>query len=136
MKIRQILIKVKTLNEMAAGFKRVWKKAAKDESTPPAVETICFESVEDMQKFLSPERIRLLNAIHERRPASILALARLLERDRKNVSEDVKMLEAVGLLERKVTKKEKNKVELVVDYDRIRLEIALKPFTIDKDAAA
>lgn len=135
MKTRQILIEVKTLDKMAAEFKRVWKRATKGESVPPAVETICFEGIEDMQKFLSPERIRLLNAVHEKRPASILALAKLLERDRKNVTEDVKLLESVGLLERKVAKKEKNKVELVVDYDRIRLEIALKPFVVGRDAA-
>lgn len=135
MKTRQILIEVKTLDKMAAEFKRVWKKAAKGESAPPAVETICFERIEDMQRFLSPERIRLLNAVHERRPASILALAKLLERDRKNVTEDVKMLEAVGLIERKVTKKERNKIELIVNYDRIRLEIALKPFVVGRDAA-
>lgn len=110
---------------MADEFKHTWKKASRGESISAAAETICFDSVEEMQKFLSPERIRLLRAIHEKKPKSILELAKTLDRDRKNVTEDVKMLESVGLIERKATKKNKEKVELVVDYDRIQMDIAV-----------
>lgn len=95
---------------------------------PPAAETIRFDSAEEMQKFLSPERIRLIRAIHKQKPASIIALAKLLGRNRKNVTEDVKMLESVGLIERKPPKtgrSKKAKVELVVDYDRIQMDIAV-----------
>ncbi len=125
MKIKHITLKVKTLDEMAADFKRAWKEAGKGKSVREAAESICFDSVEDMQKFLSPERIRLLKTVHEKTPKSILELARMLERDRKNVTEDVKMLEAVGLIERKAAKRGKEKVELVVDYDRIQMDIAV-----------
>ena len=125
MKIKHITLKVKTLDEMAADFKRTWKEAGKGKSVREAAETICFDSVEDMQKFLSPERIRLLRMVHERAPKSIYELAKLLGRDRKNVTEDIKMLEAVGLIERKAAKSGKEKVELVVDYDRIQMDIAV-----------
>ncbi len=110
---------------MAADFKRAWKEAGKGRSAREAIETICFDSVEDMQKFLSPERIRLLRMVHEKTPKSIYELAKMLDRDRKNVTEDVKMLEGVGLIERKAAKNGKQKVELVVDYDRIQMDIAV-----------
>lgn len=125
MKIKRITLKVKTLDKMAADFKRAWKDAGKGKSERAAAETICFDSVEDMQKFLSPERIRLLRTVHEKNPKSIYELAKLLDRDRKNVTEDVKMLEAVGLIERKTAKRDKEKVELVVDYDKIQMDIAV-----------
>lgn len=125
MKIKHIILKVKTIDEMAADFKQTWKEAGKGKSVREAAETICFDSVEDMQKFLSPERIRLLRMVHEKNPKSIYELAKLLGRDRKNVTEDIKMLEAVGLIERKAAKGGKEKVGLVVDYDRIQMDIAV-----------
>ncbi|MBI5903035.1 MAG: MarR family transcriptional regulator [Deltaproteobacteria bacterium] len=63
--------------------------------------------------------------VHERTPKSIYELAKLLGRDRKNVTEDIKILENVGLIERKVAKSGKEKVALVVDYDRIQMDIAV-----------
>lgn len=126
MKIKHIRLQVKTLDEMAAEFKRVWKNISRGKLASTAAETICFDSVEDIQKFLSPERIRLLKAVHEKKPSSIYELAKMLYRDRKNVTEDVKMLESIGLIERKTAKrKDKEKVELVVNYDRIQIDIAV-----------
>lgn len=128
MKIKHILLQVKTIDEMAGDFKSTWKRASRGEAMPVAAETICFDNAEEMQKFLSPERIRLIRAIHDRKPKSIVELAAFLKRDRKNVTEDVKMLEAVGLIARKTPKKNlknKEKVELIVDYDRIRMDIAV-----------
>lgn len=125
MKIKHITLKVKTLDEMAADFKHAWGEAGKGKTVREAAETICFDSVEEMQKFLSPERIRLLRTVHEKNPKSIYELAKMLDRDRKNVTDDVKMLEAVGLIERKAVKSNKDKVELVVDYDRIQMDIAV-----------
>lgn len=125
MKVKRITLKVKTIDDMAVDFKRAWKDAGNGKAVREAAETICFESVEDMQKFLSPERIRLLRMVHEMNPKSIYALAKLLERDRKNVTEDVKMLASVGLIERKAARGGKEKVQLVVDYDSIRMDIAV-----------
>ncbi|MBI3795163.1 MAG: MarR family transcriptional regulator [Nitrospinae bacterium] len=113
---------------MAKEFKQTWKAATGGKKVPSAVETICFDSTEEMQKFLSPERIRLIRTIHDLKPKSIIELATQLERDRKNVTEDVKMLESVGLIERKRRikgGKSKEKVRLSVDYDRIQLDIAV-----------
>lgn len=128
MKIKHILLQVKSLDKMAKEFKQTWKAATGGKKVPSAVETICFDSTEEMQKFLSPERIRLIRTIHDLKPKSIIELATQLERDRKNVTEDVKMLESVGLIERKRRikgGKSKEKVRLSVDYDRIQLDIAV-----------
>lgn len=130
MRVKRVLLQAQSLDGMADDFKRAWKKAARGEALPVATETLCFESAEEMQKFLSPERIRLIRTVHLNKPDSIVALAALLGRDRKNVTDDVKLLESVGLIERKSRKplkrgKGKAKVELVVGYDRIRMDIAV-----------
>ncbi len=128
MKIKHILLQVKSLDKMAKEFKQTWKTAIGGKDIPSVVETICFDSTEEMQKFLSPERIRLIRVIHDFRPKSIIELAKQLDRDRKNVTEDVKMLESVGLIERKRRVKGgkgKERVQLSVDYDRIQLDIAV-----------
>lgn len=125
MKTKRIILEVKSLDEMADEFKDTWKRAQKGKRLSEATESICFDSVEEMHRFLSPERVRLLRVVHEKKPESISGLAKILKRDRKNVTEDVKMLEEVGLLERKKEKGEKDKVGLVVDYDKIQMEIAV-----------
>jgi predicted transcriptional regulator len=125
MKVKRILLDIKSLDEMAKEFKETWEKASQGKHLPAAKETICFENAEEMHKFLSPARLWLIRTIHEAKPASIYELAKILGRDRKNVTEDVKMLEEIGLIKRKVAKRKKEKVELVVDYDRIQMEIAV-----------
>ncbi len=125
MKVKRILLEVKSLDRMVEEFKDTWKKAIKGERLSEAPETICFDSVEEMHRLLSPERVRLLRVVHEKRPESISELARMLKRDRKNVTDDVRMLEEVGLIERRTEKGKREKVELVVDYDRIQMEIAV-----------
>lgn len=60
--------------------------------------------------------------IREGRPASLHELARLAQRNIKNVSEDVKYLAQVGLIE---LEDSANRVSARVNYDKILLEIAV-----------
>lgn len=59
--------------------------------------SITFENPIEMAKVLTPERIRLYQAV-KRRETSVTDLANGLKRDRSSVSRDVRLLETKGLL--------------------------------------
>jgi predicted transcriptional regulator len=63
---------------------------------------IVARTPEDVAKILTNERIRLLQMVREKNPESISELASLLDRSQSNVSNDVKYLEGIGLLELEV----------------------------------
>ena len=67
-------------------------------------------------------RLELLHIIKARTPKSIKELAEMAKRDMKNISEDVKYLEQIGLLEKKDKEKE---IRPVINYDKLALEIGL-----------
>ena len=57
-----------------------------------------------------------------KRPSSINELARIVKRDVKNVADDVKYLEQIGLIEKKKTK---SRIAPVVTYEKLMIEIAV-----------
>ncbi len=59
---------------------------------------VTFEDPADLLRVLSAERLRVLCTIRTRTKPTISGLAIILKRDRKAVSRDVKLLEALGLL--------------------------------------
>ncbi|MDA8077330.1 MAG: hypothetical protein M0Z79_00170 [Nitrospiraceae bacterium] len=63
-----------------------------------------------------------MHLIKAKKPTSTNELARMAHRDIKNVVDDVKYLEQIGLIE-----KEENdhKTRPVISYDRIELQIAI-----------
>lgn len=83
---------------------------------------VYFTSFEAFRKILTPRRLELLHIIKTRKPSSINELARVAKRDVKNIADDVKYLERIGLIEKKETD---NKTAPVTKYDRIVLEIAV-----------
>lgn len=87
---------------------------------------VFFTSVEAARILLTPERIKLLTMVHERKPESIYQLARMCNRDQKNVHEDVKLLERYGILETRI-RPGKPRTQRVprVPYDEINLRIPL-----------
>ena len=60
---------------------------------------IVLKKYEDLTKILTKERLRMLRVIHDKKPKSISELAKLLERDRRNVVSDLNYLEGFGLVE-------------------------------------
>lgn len=83
---------------------------------------IYFTSFEAFRKALTPKRLELLHLIRIKKPSSINELARIAKRDIKNIADDVKYLEQIGLVEKKETN---NKTAPVIKYDKIALEIAV-----------
>jgi len=65
------------------------------------------------------------HASKEKRPQSVYELARIMNRDLKNVTQDLAFLERLDLVELKKTKDKRAKTTPSVEYDKILLEIAV-----------
>lgn len=87
--------------------------------------SIIARTPEDVAKILTNERIRLLQVIREKKPESISELARILNRSQSNVSNDVKYLEGIGLLELEEKKGPVLHKKPVVNYDAVRITVDL-----------
>lgn len=64
------------------------------------VERVYFHDVKSFLKYITPKRFELLDNLHHNGASSVRALAKLLNRHYKNVFDDVKMLEQIGLVEK------------------------------------
>lgn len=97
MRTKRIQIKIQTSEEGTQELLKFMRdvKAGKD---PPSQYVLAFESLETMRKFLTPQRQLLLRVVRRMKPASVYELASLLGRDRKGVTEDLKVLEDLGLI--------------------------------------
>ena len=85
-----------------------------------------FEGISLLRKILSNEKARILNVVKNRKPKSIYELAKMLKRDFKSVSDDVKLLEKFGFLDmvsEKTGKRERLKPVIVVDALNIVIKI-------------
>jgi predicted transcriptional regulator len=64
------------------------------------IERVYFHDVKTFLKYITPKRFELLDSLHHGGAMSVRALAKLLNRHYKNVYDDVKLLEQVGLVEK------------------------------------
>lgn len=64
------------------------------------IERVYFHDVKTFLKYITPKRFELLDGLHHNGSMSIRALAKLLNRHYKNVHDDVKLLEQIGLVEK------------------------------------
>ena len=85
---------------------------------------IVLSKYEDLTKILTKERIRMLRIIHSEKPKSISELAKLLNRDRRNVLADLNYLEGFGLVEIEETEKEKIYTKIpIVNFDELLVRL-------------
>jgi len=122
MKVRKVKIGIKDvetlLNEFgdAARSIEAGKKVKHERG-------VYFTNIQAFRKALTQKRLELLHAIKTEHPSSINHLARILQRNIKNVAADVRFLEQAGLIDtEKGTSKE---ISPHVSYDKILLEIAV-----------
>jgi predicted transcriptional regulator len=121
MKVKKIKIGIKDLKTALSEFVKTGEAIERGEKVKKET-GLYFTSFEAFRKAMTPKRLELLHIIKIKRPSSINELARMAKRDIKNVAEDVKYLEQIGLIE----KKEKDrKTAPVIIYDKIALEIAV-----------
>jgi len=121
MKAKKVQIGIKNIITALNGFVEMGKALERGEHV--AKESgVYFTSLEAFRRALTPKRLELLRAIKEEKPVSINQLSKIVKRNIKNVSQDMKYLVQIGLVERKETEKE---VTPFVGYDTIQLEIAV-----------
>lgn len=92
-------IMIKSLKSVLEDTIRKTEAVERGEKLKPVRGTkVYFTSFEALRKVLTPKRLELLHIIKIKKPVSINELARMAKRDLKNVADDVKYLEQVGLI--------------------------------------
>lgn len=88
---------------------------------------IVLSKYEDLTKILTKERIRMLRIIHSEKPKSISELAKLLDRDRRNVLADLNYLEGFGLVEIEEIEREKIFTKIpIVSFDELLVRLDME----------
>jgi len=86
-------------------------------------DSISFQSLDQLRKFLTSKRLELLKVIRHKKPRSIYELAKLVDRTPENVNTDIKFLEQLGFVEIIKVKDIRKKLVPEVNYDKMTLEI-------------
>ena len=124
MKVKNVTIGIKSIEEVLNKTKDVMERLERGEKVKKRKPGIYFESLNVMRKAITHERLKILKVIKEKHPASIYELAKLLNRNLKNVSDDVHYLAELGLIELEKGKSNgREKTTPIVGYDKILLEI-------------
>ncbi len=118
-----VTIGIKNVKEMLEDAKGVMKSLERSKKVGKKKPGIYFENLETMRKAITVQRLKILKVIKAEHPASIYRLAKMLDRNLKNVSDDVHYLADLGLIELEKTKDGREKTTPTVNYDKILLEI-------------
>jgi predicted transcriptional regulator len=110
--MRKVIVQVENIEQGLNRFKTAW------ETGETQGEFVTFDSVETFLKTLTTKRWGLLRVLQKNGPMGVRPLARLLERDVKNVHSDVQILKEIGLVE-------DHEQGVWVPYDRIESHIVL-----------
>jgi predicted transcriptional regulator len=92
------------------------------DSTP----TISFESYDELMETLTPRVLELIEAIRREEPGSINETARVVDRDVKNVHEELSRLAQLGIIYFEVEAQSKRPV---VWFDELVIELPFDPET-------
>ena len=109
-----------TITDDRGAFTSFFKKITGDRSD------FNLEGLSALRSLLSNEKARMIHVIKTRNPISIYDLAKMLQRDFKSVSEDIKLLEEFGfidLIKENTGKRERLKPIVIIDI--LKIEIVL-----------
>jgi predicted transcriptional regulator len=111
----------------ADAFEQALAGDTPDEDSP---RRLSFETTDQLAQVFTPRAIDLLQAIAQEEPASIREAARLVDRDIKQVSENLERLEEYGVVE---FLNEGRAKRPVVPYDEIDIQLPLRG-AVERDA--
>jgi predicted transcriptional regulator len=127
MSARRLNIGVRASAERSKALREAIRRVARGNSASQEA-GLYFETVAELRKILTEKRLELLLAIARHRPASVNELAGMLERDYKNVSTDIALLERLGLVKLNAKGGGKGRAQTpTVPYDEIQVTIDLRP---------
>ncbi len=99
------------------------------DSTP----TLSFTSYDDLMETLTPRVLELIKAVRQEEPASINETARVVDRDVKNVHEELSRLAQLGII---FFEEEGQSKRPVVWFDELVINLPFDPEAGDTAAAA
>lgn len=86
-----------------------------------------FSGLSELRLLLSNEKAKVLNVIKNNNPDSIYKTARILGRDFKAVSQDIRLLEKFGFIELKPENKGKRKrLKPILAIDKLQVNISFQ----------
>lgn len=124
MKVKNIKIGIRKREAAFAEARNVMERIAKGEKVKKR-SGVYFENLDAMRKVLTEKRMELLHVIKEAHPSSVYELAKMLGRNLSNVIDDLGYLKELGLVDLKLSRKDRKKTVPSVSYDKINLEIAV-----------
>lgn len=123
--MRKLEIRIRSVDQVLEDFREAFQ-AAQEGKPFPKREGVFFTSLEAARNLLTPERVKLLRLIRQRKPDSLYELAQLAGRDLKNVHEDIELLERHGILRTTLRRQlERPRRIPEVQYDEILVHIPL-----------
>lgn len=121
MKIKKICIGIKSLDDALKEAGAVFEKVSKGKKTKSKT-AVYFSNLKEMRRALTEKRLELLKAIKDKEPSSVYDLAKMLNRDLKNVLQDITYLQELGIID--VTQTGTKKIPQF-HYDKISFEVAI-----------
>jgi len=115
-------------DDVTDGIEAIKQGDAAD-STP----TLSFTSYDDLMETLTPRVLDLIEAIRREEPASINETARVVDRDVKNVHEELSRLARLGII---FFEKDGQSKRPVVWFDELVINLPFDPETGDTATAA
>jgi predicted transcriptional regulator len=122
MRVKQVKIGIRSIDEVLENFVATGEAIERGEAVQQQPAGVYFTDLDAFRKALTQKRLELIHVIRKEKPTSIHHLARMVRRDIKNVSTDVKYLSQIGLVE---LKEKDNCLFPTVDYESINLDIAV-----------
>jgi predicted transcriptional regulator len=125
--VKTVNFSIRPLSDAMADFAKTFEAVRTGRRIPKGPrEEVGFTSIEAARNFLTRERLALLRTIRTRRPSSLYELAKMVDRDFKNVQEDIRILERHGLVRIAREPRGKRKVKVPrAPFDEIALRIAI-----------
>jgi len=123
---KTLTIRIKSADKALGEFRKTFKDVEARRRVRKR-EGVYFTSIEAARNLLTRNRLALLRAVRSERPGSIYELSRMVNRDLKNVQEDLRILETYGLVRMAdATRTGKRRVRVPRSlFDEIELKIAI-----------
>ncbi len=125
--MKTVTFSVRPLGEVANDFVKTFEAVTAGRRLPKQSRSeVGFTSIEAVRNFLTRERLALMRTIRMRHPRSLYELAKMVNRDFKNVQEDSGILQRHGLVRISKRPRGKRKVKVPqVLFEEIALKIAI-----------
>ena len=124
MAVKKLSIGIRSVDQVMGDFAKAAKAMERGEAVSKK-EGLYFIDLRAFRRALTDRRVAILRMIKERNSESVYELAKIIQRNVKNVSADLSILEELGLVELRKTKTRRGRVKPSVPYDSIHLDIAV-----------